>query len=141
MHCCGKKLLILKAGNSNKEKFKSSKAPKVHIFQALLKDFWTDLLGPKTSLVLSSPFRSKSSKTPNIYGQSVVVAKIFNWWVGLFYDNVCSLNFWILIKKSEFNPKLEAHQNSTIFAQSLWNFVKIITSEVMKFMGWWLTPP
>ena len=37
VHCCGKKLLILKAGNSNKEKFKSSKAPKVHIFQALSK--------------------------------------------------------------------------------------------------------
>ena len=37
VHCCGKKLLILKAGNSNKKKFKSSKAPKVHIFQALSK--------------------------------------------------------------------------------------------------------
>ena len=53
MHYCGKKLLILKAGNSNKEKFKSSKAPKVHIFQALSK---------KTFELTSYTVQSKAKK-------------------------------------------------------------------------------
>ena len=33
----GKKLLIFKAGNSNQDKFKTLKAPRMHIFQAASK--------------------------------------------------------------------------------------------------------